>query len=188
MQGYLAALTLILLIGLVVFRVVGLNRSGIRAMNFGRMDKSDFLIPPFALFYFYTIFAAAFDLPLISTQRFWRSDAVAWLGVFLCAVGLLCLLWSLISFGRSFRVGIDNERPDKLVTTGVFAHSRNPIYVGFIAVLLGQLLVFPNWIPLIYLVAGAWLINRQVVREEAFLRQQYGAEYEAYCRRVRRYV
>lgn len=188
MQGYLAALTLILLVGLVVFRVLRLSRSGIRAMNFGRMDKSDFLIPPFALFYFYTVFAAAFDLPLVSDHQFWRSDAVAWLGVLLCGVGLLCLLWSLISFGRSFRVGIDTERPDQLVTTGVFAHSRNPIYVGFIAVLLGQFLIFPNWILLAYLIGGAWLINRQVLREEAFLRQQYGAEYTEYCRRVRRYV
>ena len=188
MQGYLAALTLVLLVALVVFRVMWLKRSGIRAMNFGRIDKSDFLLPPFALFYFYTIFAAAFDLPTVSTQRFWRSEAVAWLGVLLCGVGLLCLLWSLVSFGRSFRVGIDNERPDKLVTTGVFAYSRNPIYVGFIALLLGQFLVFPNWILLIYLIAGAWLINRQVLREEAFLRQHYGAEYAEYCRRVRRYV
>ena len=188
MQGYLAALTLILLVGLVVFRVSRLNRSGIRAMNFGRMDKSDFLILPFALFYFYTVFAAAFDLPTVSTHQFWRSGAVAWLGVLFCGVGLLCLLWSLISFGRSFRVGIDEEQPDKLVTTGVFAYSRNPIYVGFIAVLLGQFLVFPNWILLAYLIAGAWLINRQVVREEAFLSRQYGAEYEEYCRRVRRYL
>ena len=188
MQGYLAALSLVLLAALVAFRVWWLKRSGIRAMNFGRIDKSDFLLPPFALFYFYTICAAAFDLPAVSAQRFWRSDAVAWLGVLLCGLGVGCLLGSLISFGRSFRVGIDNEHPDKLVTTGVFAYSRNPIYVGFIALLLGQFLVFPNWILLVYLLAGTWLINRQVLREEAFLGQHYGAQYAEYCRRVRRYV
>jgi hypothetical protein len=41
--------------------------------------KTDFLIPPFALFYFYTVFAAALNLPLVSTQEF--SLAVLWVGL-----------------------------------------------------------------------------------------------------------
>jgi len=97
-------------------------------MHFGSIDKTDFLIPPFALFYFYTVFAAAFDLPIVSTQRFCHSEVISWVGVFLCFGGLILLLLSLVSFGKSFRVGIDIDHPDKLVTTGVFAFSRNPIY------------------------------------------------------------
>jgi len=104
------------------------------------------------------------------------------------AVGLALLLWTLVSFGRSFRVGIDQDRPDRLITTGSFAISRNPIYVAFAIILLGQFLIFPNFILLIYLVAAVWLFHRQVLREEAFLKQHYGQEYAAYCRRVRRYL
>jgi protein-S-isoprenylcysteine O-methyltransferase Ste14 len=95
---------------------------------------------------------------------------------------------SLVSFGKSFRVGIDVDHPDRLVTTGIFAVSRNPIYVGFACVLLGQFLVFPNWVLLIYLMAGIWLFNRQVLREEDFLRKHYGQEYVEYSKRVRRYL
>jgi protein-S-isoprenylcysteine O-methyltransferase Ste14 len=146
------------------------------------------LILPFALFYFYTVFAAAFNLPLISTQAFWHSEVNSWVGVVLCLGGLILLLLSLVSFGKSFRVGIDVDHSDKLVTTGVFAFSRNPIYVAFGSVLLGQFLVFPNWILLVYLSAGMWLFHRQVLREEEFLRKQYGQEYTAYCNRVRRYL
>jgi protein-S-isoprenylcysteine O-methyltransferase Ste14 len=98
------------------------------------------------------------------------------------------LFLSLVSFGRSFRVGIDVDQPDKLVTTGIFAISRNPIYVGFALVLVGQFLVFPNWIPLVYLAAGVLLFHRQVLREESFMRQHYDQEYAEYCRRVRRYL
>jgi protein-S-isoprenylcysteine O-methyltransferase Ste14 len=188
MQGYLAALTIVLLLGMVLTRVILMRRTGTRAMHFGRIDKTDFLIPPFALFYFYTVFAAAFNLPLVSTQRFFHSEVISWVGVFLCFGGVLLLLLTLVSFGKSFRVGIDIDHPDKLVTTGVFAFSRNPIYVAFGFVLLGQFLVFPNWILLVYLAAGIWLFHRQVLREEEFLRTHHGQEYAEYCNQVRRYL
>ena len=79
----------------------------------------------------------------VSTQKFIQSEVVAWVGVALCFGGLLLLFLSLVSFGQSFRVGIDVDQPDKLVTTGIFAISRNPIYVGFALVLLGEFLVSP---------------------------------------------
>jgi len=187
MSGYFAALTIVLMLGMVVARVLLLKRKGVEAMNFGKTDRSDFIIPPFALFYFYLVFANAFHLPTISRQQFFHSVVIAWVGVILCLAGLLLLLWSLVSFGRSFRVGIDEQHPDRLVTSGVFAHSRNPIYVAFASILLGQFLIFPNVILLVYLAAAAWLFNRQVLREEAYLRKHYGEEYEACCAQVKRY-
>lgn len=165
-----------------------LRRHGITALHFGDLDKTDYLIPPAALCYFYTVFAAAFRWPLVSSRLFYHSEIGAWVGVGLCFAGVLVLLASLVSFGRSFRVGIDVEHPDKLVTTGIFAISRNPIYIGFALVLIGEFLVFPNWIPLACLVAGVVLFHRQVLREESFMRDHYGPQYAHYCRRVRRYL
>jgi protein-S-isoprenylcysteine O-methyltransferase Ste14 len=188
MQKYLAALTIVLLLGMVLIRVFVMRRTGTRAMHFGKIDKTDFLIPPFALFYFYTVFAAAFNLPTVSRQAFFQSETIAWVGVLVCLMGLLLLVWSLVSFGQSFRVGIDTDHPDKLITTGVFAFSRNPIYVAFALILLGQFLIFSNWILLVYLGAAIWLFHRQVLREEDFLKRHYGQEYLEYCNRVRRYV
>lgn len=188
MQPFLAALTIVLLLGTVLMRVAMMRRQGVRAMNFGKQDKTDFLIPPFAFFYFYLVFAHAFGWPTVSREMLFYTGAAAWLGVAFCWAGLLLLFWSLVSFGRSFRVGIDDDKPDRLVTGGVFAWSRNPIYVAFWLILLGQFLVFPNWLLLVYLVAATWLFHRQIRREEAFLAQRYGAEYTEYCGRVRRYL
>jgi len=188
MQRYFAALTILLLIGTVVSRAVVMKRKGINAMHFGKLDRTDFLIPPFALFYFYTIFAAAFNLPILSKQVFFQSELLAWAGVIFCLGGLLILVWSIISFGDSFRVGIDTDQPVELITTGVFAISRNPIYVGFWFFLLGQFFVFPNWILLIFIGAATWLFHRQVLREEDFLNNHYKEEYTQYCHRVRRYL
>ncbi len=188
MPKYFAALTIILMLGMVLTRVWLLKRKGLQALNFGKLDKTDFLIPPFALFYFYLMFAAAFRLPTFSTQVFFHSAILSWVGVWSCLVGLLLLLWSLVSFGRSFRVGIDTEHPDQLITTGVFAFSRNPIYVAFALILLGQFLTFPNWLLLVYCGAAVWLFHRQVLREEAYLKGHYGEAYTAYCARVGRYL
>jgi protein-S-isoprenylcysteine O-methyltransferase Ste14 len=187
MQKYLAALTFILLIGLVIGSVQNLKRKDVEAMKFGKLDKTDFLIPPIALFYFYLVFASAFGLPSPATQQFFNSAVLAWLGVAFCLVGLVLLSWSMLSFGRSFRIGIDTEHPDQLITRGIFAFSRNPIYVAFALVLLGQFLVFSNWVLLVYLLAAFWLFHRQVLREEEFLKQHYGQEFSDYCSRVRRY-
>src|SRR5262249_25921249 len=152
MQRYLAALTLVLFVGMVLTRTALMKRRGIRTIYFGNMDKKDFLIPPFVLFYFYVIFAAAFRWPSVSDHHFLHSEAASWAGVLLFLAGLSLLLGSLVSFGQSFRIGIDTERPDRLVTTGVYSYSRNPIYVAFAFVLIGQFLVFSNWILLAYLV------------------------------------
>jgi protein-S-isoprenylcysteine O-methyltransferase Ste14 len=188
MPGYFAALTIVLMLGMVVARVLLMRRQGIKAMKFGDTDKKDFLIPPFAFFYFYLIFAAAFGLPAVSTEEIFHSAGVSWAGVAVCLAGLAFLLWSLISFGKSFRVGIDTRRPDKLVTNGIFAHSRNPIYVAFALILIGQFLIFSNWILLIYVGAATGLFHRQVLREEGYLQKYYGQEYTDYRNRVRRYL
>lgn len=188
MPRYFAVLTIVLLFGMVLTRVLLMKRKAIEAMNFGKLDRTDFLIPPFALFYFYIVFAATFNLPTVSTQEFFQSGVISWVGVLCCLAGLLLLLWSLVSFGQSFRVGIDTDYPDKLITTGAFAFSRNPIYVAFAFILIGQFLIFSNWILLVYIGAAIWLFHRQVLREEDYLKKHYGKEYSEYCNRVRRYL
>jgi protein-S-isoprenylcysteine O-methyltransferase Ste14 len=188
MEKYFGALTLVLLLSMVLIRVRLMKRKGLQAVHFGKIDKTDFLIPPVALFYFYIVLAAAFGWPTVARHRFFVSGAASGAGVLCCLAGLILLFLSLVSFGKSFRIGIDKDSPDNLVTTGVFAVSRNPIYVAFWFVLLGEFLLFPNLIPLVYLIAATWLFHRQVLREEDFMQRHYGKQYADYRRRVRRYL
>jgi protein-S-isoprenylcysteine O-methyltransferase Ste14 len=188
MQKYIAAATLLSLVTIVITRVLLLKKQGIPAMQFGALDKKDFLIPPFAFFYFYLVFANAFNLPTLAKSQIFYTETIAWVGVFFCAAAIGLIIYSLVSFRKSFRVGIDINVAQPLITTGAFAISRNPMYVAFAMVLLGQFLIFPNWILLVYLAAAFWLFNRQVLLEEDFLKKHYGAEYTEYCKRVRRYI
>lgn len=187
MVRYLAASTLVLLVMLVMIRTFQLKRLGIKAIQFGEKDKTDFLILPFAFLLFYIVFASAFDLPGIGVELF-DDTFTGWIGAILCVMGILLFIYALISFGKSFRVGLDEDHPGELVTTGAFSISRNPIYTTFGLVLSGVFFIIPNWIILIYVFAGMWLFNRQILLEEQSLKGIYGEEYMAYCKKVRRFL
>lgn len=168
-------------------RTIQLKKLGIRAFLFGKMDKKDFLIPPFVILYIYILLGSSFQWPVLGTQLY-RSQAMSIIGVVFCLLGLLFFGYALISFGKSFRVGLDENHPGELVTSGAFAISRNPIYVSFILVFIGIFFIIPNWILLVYVLAGTCLIYRQIKLEEKSLRSIYGGAYEEYCGKVRRFL
>jgi protein-S-isoprenylcysteine O-methyltransferase Ste14 len=80
------------------------------------------------------------------------------------------------------------EEPEALVTTGLHAVSRNPIYLGFTAVHLGLAGATRNgWMLATFPVSTA-LVHRWVLREEGWLRERFGDDYDAYQARVARYL
>ena len=190
MEKYFAVISLVLLIFMVLTRVAIMNkREGIKAFKFGKTDKKDFIILPFALLFLYQIFANAFGWPqiFVLSRYFFHISLTGIIGVVFCTFALAVFLISLLSFGKSFRVGVDTDQPDKLVTTGIFAISRNPIYVAFGLELFGLFLIFPTLLSLFYLIAGILLFHRQILIEETFLKVHYGKEYDEYCQKVKRY-
>lgn len=188
MPAYFGVIIIVLFITLVLIRVFGLEKQGIEAMEFGEKDRKDFFIPPFALFYFYLIIAKAFNLPTIGGQELFQSKGLSWVGVSACLIALLFFLWTMISFRKSFRIGLVENTAQGLITTGAFAISRNPTYVSFAIMLIGQFLIYPSWILLLYIFAAMFTFHRQVVKEEKFLTEQYGEEFNAYRKKVRRYL
>jgi protein-S-isoprenylcysteine O-methyltransferase Ste14 len=189
-QYYISVALFAVFAALVAGRAATLRRRGIKAIVFGATDKSDFLLVPFALAIVYAACANAFGLPLWAPLKapFWQPQAPGVFGIALCLAAVAGIAASLVSFGDSFRVGIDEQKPDRLVTSGMFAFSRNPIYVCFDAFFIGQFLIHRNAALAFAAVCFGLAIHRQILREETFLRPHYGAEYEAYCQKVRRYL
>ncbi|MCL2537605.1 MAG: isoprenylcysteine carboxylmethyltransferase family protein [Coriobacteriia bacterium] len=184
------------LVGSVLIRVVLLRTKGTSAFTFGKTDKSDFAIIPFMATLIYLLVAQTLHLPApaLLIHRLWGTaadpttvTATAIIGLACCALAVAGLNLSLSSFGRSFRIGIDEQHPNKLITTGVFAYSRNPIYVCFGLFLIGLTLVFASPVIIVAHTAILLLMHRQVLREEVFLSQHYGADWTAYCGRTPRY-
>jgi protein-S-isoprenylcysteine O-methyltransferase Ste14 len=78
---------------------------------------------------------------------------------------------------------------DALVTEGVFAHSRNPLYVGNLLVLFGLFVIHGS--PWVLLLGGAFFGTAYVLlvlSEEDYLRTRFGAAFDDYCRRVNRFL
>jgi len=134
------------------------------------------------------IIALLFLWPPVAVGQY-SSDFLLYFGLLLIFIGqairiLTIGLAYVIRGGRNRRIYAEN-----LVTGGVFAHSRNPMYVGNILLGIGFLSVSGN---ITGLIVGSFLIlvtYRLIVHsEECFLREQFKEDYEAYCASVPRWL
>ena len=127
------------------------------------------------------IFRAPFDWRLID------SDMSRIAGVILVTTGLVIFIWAFVSFGNSWRVGMDSKTPGALVTSGIFAFSRNPIYIFLDLWFIGIFLINGRLIFLIFVLLAAAALHYQMLREEKFLSQRHGQAFEEYRARSGRY-
>lgn len=88
------------------------------------------------------------------------------------------------------RTTIVPHRPvAKLLTSGIYRFSRNPMYTGLGLVVAGGSLVAGTWWPLILLPLALLAVRRLVIEpEEAYLAERYGTRYADYRRSVRRWL
>lgn len=116
--------------------------------------------------------------------------------LFPLAIGLLVTITGQIIRGATIglayiiRGGKDGKvYAEDLVTTGIFSHCRNPLYVGNILMLLG-VGILANSLIYVLLVMPVFLLIYQsiVLAEESFLRGKFGQSFDGYCSRVNRWV
>jgi protein-S-isoprenylcysteine O-methyltransferase Ste14 len=97
--------------------------------------------------------------------------------------------WSLLLFGRHDTGLLPGQPTDALIEEGPYRFSRNPLYVGLLALYLGLALLAPTFWGLALFPVAVLLILWGAIRpEERFLRERFGAPYDDYTRRVRRWL
>lgn len=125
--------------------------------------------------------AAAGSIPVLV------HPGMAWLGLGILTLGGGVILAAQAGMGTSWRIGLDPERTG-LVTTGLFAWSRNPTFLGMMAVVLGAFLVAPTAVTGIVL-AAAWVgFSIQIRMEEEHLHRMHGPAYDRYRAAVPRWI
>lgn len=99
-------------------------------------------------------------------------------------MGLIIAIWGVKTLSTHSSLGLKG----KLVTGGPYKYSRNPQYLGSIILIVG-IIVFSNSIlTLIVGLAGIFWFVLAPLTEEPWLREEFGEQYDEYCRKVRRFV
>lgn len=141
------------------------------------------------------VFPAVILATIVATRpRFPSGNRTAdlWLdlvGILVAAAGQ-ALRITVIGYRYIVRGGKNRKvHAEDLVTEGVFALARNPLYVGNMLVLFGLFIIWNA--PLLYLIGVPFVLFGYmgiVAAEEAFLRRKFGADYDEYCRTTNRWI
>ena len=78
--------------------------------------------------------------------------------------------------------------PDRIITSGPYRYTRNPMYLGHLIFMMGLALTFWSWFALILLTIRAAWFQRRVLRDEHRLEARFGIAYAAYRNNVNRWI
>ncbi|MGH2956061.1 MAG: methyltransferase family protein [Solirubrobacterales bacterium] len=111
------------------------------------------------------------------------------IGFVLAAIGIVGTFAAQMAMGASWRIGVDPGERTELVTGGVFALCRNPIYTFMVIAWTGLALLVPTWLSLSSILVGIVAFQVQVrLVEEPHLLRTHGEAYRAWASRVGRFL
>ena len=105
-------------------------------------------------------------------------------------IGGLLLDGAAAGYFRRLGTAVEPWKPSTvLATDGLYRFSRNPIYLGFAITYVGLAIAMDSVLVLVLLIPCLWIVDRFVIqREERYLSAKFGADYDAYRARVRRWL
>jgi protein-S-isoprenylcysteine O-methyltransferase Ste14 len=111
-----------------------------------------------------------------------------WVGITILIIALVLVSSAIIPF-FVFRTSIEPWKPTStIIKTGIYRFSRNPIYLSFLIIVIGLGIVFNSvWILIAMPFVLVLLQILVIAREESYLKEKFGLEYEEYCNSTRRW-
>ena len=111
--------------------------------------------------------------------------------VLILLVGSLILINPVFKFIKSKTTvnPVKFKKVNKLVTSGIYKYSRNPMYLGMILIIISTSIFYLNYYSVVTPFIFYFWINRfQIKREEIFLKEKFGNEYLLYMSKSRRWI
>lgn len=187
LYAVLALLVLAVFYGIYFAKVLAQKRCGIQTRQIGRRkEKSIHTVE--VLMSIATLGALIAQLLSIAFGWSYLPANARFTGFCVGILGDAIFLLSVLCMKDSWRAGIPDKDKTELVTTGIYRFSRNPAFLGFDLMYVGALLLYGNLLTLGFSVFAIVMLHLQILQEERYLVNTFGAPYQEYCRHVSRYL
>ena len=113
------------------------------------------------------------------------------ISIFILSIGILILLNPVLKFKKSKTTinPIKFKKVNKLVTSGIYKYSRNPMYLGLLMIVISSSIFYLNIYSILTpLFFYLWINRFQIKREEVFLTEKFGEDYLSYKKKTRRWI
>jgi protein-S-isoprenylcysteine O-methyltransferase Ste14 len=169
------------------------KQTGINPVTFGKNDTAHdyigFVMKLLIALLFVAVLIFSFSsniynylLPAVYLQ----NQVIRIIGLVMIHTSLLWIIIAQYQMNNSWRIGIDETNKTELVTKGVFAISRNPIFLGMTVSVFGLFLITPNAVTFFLSLTTYLIIQIQIRLEEEFLEKVHGEKYINYKKTTRR--
>jgi protein-S-isoprenylcysteine O-methyltransferase Ste14 len=108
------------------------------------------------------------ELPNIFSNNIINMAWLQYVGVLFCYIGLIIFFMALLSFGKEWKIGIDEQNSNVLIPRGIFKYSRNPIILFMDLYFIGIMLIYPTVVFVIITICTVMGIHFQISREEKY--------------------
>lgn len=183
----LALVVLALFYGIYFGKMLAQKRRGIRTHQIGlRREKKLHLVETLMSVATFVIVPA--QLASIAFGWSWMPAGARFTGFWIALLGDGIFLAAVLCMKDSWRAGIPKKDKTAIVTTGIYAFSRNPAFLGFDFMYIGVLLMYCNWLTIPLTLFAVVMLHFQILQEEPYLTATFGVEYLSYKKRVFRYL
>jgi protein-S-isoprenylcysteine O-methyltransferase Ste14 len=107
-----------------------------------------------------------------------------WIGAALALAGMLLSVSARVYLGRNWSGTVTIKQDHELITSGPYRFVRHPIYTGLLLAFIGTALALAQWRGVVAVALAFWAFWRKLHIEEQWMREQFGAAYDEYAKRV----
>lgn len=153
------------------------------------VDRADVVIRPPLLWLVLVLVGYTLDRSLLALPFLPAGFPGVWLGVLVWLAGLMVVFVAVWQFRRAGTDVSTHTPTNAIVDTGLYAYSRNPIYVAAHVGMVGAAIALDSlWVAAMLLPFFLVIRYGVVAREEAYLERKFGQAYRDYTARVRRWL
>lgn len=153
----------------------------------GKGEESKFVFRQriLAIVLVYSMFLALFLVPFLSHRGLGVFTTPGWLrfiGLALSALGYGLIFYSGLALGKQYSADVTIQKDHQLITSGPYHLIRHPRYLGVVSLAFGMPLIFRSWVGLAAGLFFTALVLLRIRDEEIVMHNEFGLQWDAYCR------